>query len=77
VPQLPTTRTLCKGMYTSTSDMYVLSRSRSRHTRLFDTLREDPRKKEPKQIECPVDFYKIRGQWEEHPYIHSRIQDMN
>jgi hypothetical protein len=25
VPQLPTTRTLCKGMSTSTCDMYVLS----------------------------------------------------
>jgi hypothetical protein len=54
--QLSTTETLCKGMSTSTNNLYVLSRIKSRHRRMFDTTSKVPGKEEPEQPECLVDF---------------------
>jgi hypothetical protein len=59
--QLSATGTLCMGMSTSTSNLYVLSRIRPRYRGMPDTTSKDSRKEEPEQSECPVDFNRSKG----------------
>jgi hypothetical protein len=61
--RLSATGTLCKGMPTATKNLYVLSCIESRDRGISDTVTKDPGKREPKQLECSMDFSRSKGGW--------------
>jgi hypothetical protein len=61
MPQLSTNGTLCKRMFTSTYDVYVLSGIRPWHRIMSYTIREDLGKDKSKQSKFSVDFDGSKG----------------
>jgi hypothetical protein len=59
--QLSTTKTLCMGMSTPTSNLYVLSHIGPRYRGMSYTTSEYSGKEEPEQSECSVDFNRNKG----------------